>query len=99
MARGGVAEGEVAVGSGSVCGLCGWGQGDVVAESLELADVVVFAGVRVGVVAAEVIGAKVMESGLGILQEMPDDDEDGPSDGDDGTLFASASGDSSVAFA
>jgi hypothetical protein len=63
-----------------------------------LADVVVFAGVGVGAF-VEVVGAEVMEPGLGVLEEVPDDDKDGPSDGDDGTLLASASGDPSVAFA
>jgi hypothetical protein len=43
-------------------------------------DVVVLPGVGVGT-AAEVIGAEVMEPCVRVLQEVPDDDEDGASDG------------------
>jgi hypothetical protein len=60
--------------------------------------VAAFLGVRVGV-SAEVVGAEVTERGVRVLQQVPDDDEDGASDGDDGPVFAPPPGDPSVAFA
>jgi len=65
---------------------------------IKLADVVAFAGVGIGT-AAEVIGAEILELGVGFLEEVPDDDEDGASDGDYGSVFAAAPGKPSVAFA
>jgi hypothetical protein len=54
-------------------------EGDGVAECFELADVAAFLDVRV-CAAAEVIGAEITEPGVRILQQVPDDDEDGASD-------------------
>src|SRR5262249_9446436 len=73
-------------------------EGDPVAEGLELADVVeLFAfGVDAGVVE---VRAEVVEAGVGVAQQVPDDDEDGAADGDDGFLLAAAAGDAPVAFA
>lgn len=45
------------------------------------------------------VGAEVGECGLFVGQQVPDDDQDGPADGDDGFLLSSASGDAAVAFA
>ena len=44
------------------------------------------------------VWAEFAESGVGIGQQVPDDDEDGAADGDDGFLFASAAGQASVAL-
>ncbi|MEV6926024.1 hypothetical protein AB0M46_16225 [Dactylosporangium sp. NPDC051485] len=54
------------------------------------------AGVDAGGV---VVGAEVAEPGGGVGQEVPDDDEDGAGDGDEGFEFAAAFDDASVAFA
>lgn len=59
---------------------------------------VAFTGVRVGM-AAEVVGAEVMESCVRILEQVPNDDQNGTSDGDDCAFLAAAPRDSSVAFA
>ena len=45
------------------------------------------------------VGAEVDGSGLGVGQQVPDDDQDGAADRDDGFLLAAAAGDASVAFA
>ena len=60
-------------------------QGDLVAEGFELADVVALGALRVdpGVVEA---GTEVVIAGLGIGQQVPDDDQDGAADRDDGLL-------------
>ena len=50
---------------GSGCGF----EGDAVAECFELADVVAFLCVGVDVV----VGAEVMEPGVGVGEEVPDD--------------------------
>src|SRR5512132_518362 len=79
-------------------GLGGGFEGDLVAERFELADVVALAafGVDAGVVE---VGAEVVEAGVGVRQQVPDDDQDGAADGDDGLLLATAAGDASVALA
>lgn len=69
---------------------CG-GEGDGVAECFELSDVVVFTGFGVGV-AVEVLGTEVVEPGVRVLQEVPDDDEDGTADSDDGAFLAPSFG-------
>ena len=60
-------------------------QGDFVAECFEFTDVVALLTfwVDAGVVVA---GTQVVETGLGIGQQVPDDDQDGTADRDDGFL-------------
>jgi hypothetical protein len=72
-------------------------EGDLVAERLELADVVALGAIGVvgGVVEA---GAEVVEAGVGVSQQLPDDDQDGAADRDDGPLGATAAGDAPVAL-
>lgn len=73
-------------------------EGDVVAEGLECADVV--AGGSLGAQAGVVeVGSEVVEAGPGFGEQVPDDDQDGPSDGDDGLLLAPSSGYASVTLA
>jgi hypothetical protein len=62
---------------------------------LELPDVVALGaiGVVAGVVEA---GAEVVEAGVGVSQQMPDDDQDGAADRNDGPLGATAAGDAPV---
>ena len=47
-------------------------------------------------VSGVVIGAQILVSGFWIVQHMPDDHQDGPTDGDHGSGLAAASGDASV---
>src|SRR6266705_116475 len=76
----------------------GRGQGDVVAERLELADVV--AGLAVVVDAAGVVvGAEVVEAGGGVGQQVPDDDQDAAGDGGQGLELADAPDQAAVARA
>jgi hypothetical protein len=77
---------------------CGGFEGDSVAEVLEFADVVAHLAVEVdaGVV---LVGAEVVEAGVLFVEEVPDDDQDGPADGDDCSLLTAPSGDASVALA
>ena len=81
---------------------CGWvrlrGEGDGVAECFELADEV--AGFLVGVDAAGVVaGAEVVVAGGGVGEQVPDDDQDGAGDGDEGLELAAAVDEAPVAFA
>jgi hypothetical protein len=63
--------------------LCGLGEGDGVAEGLELADVA--AGFLVFVGAAGVVtGAEVVIAGGGVGEQVPDDYQDAAGDGDEG---------------
>src|SRR5215218_3364404 len=73
-------------------------QGDRVAQRLQLADVVALAavGVDAGVVEAR---AQIVEAGIRVRQQVPDDDQDGAADRDDGLLGAAAAGDAPVALA
>ncbi len=73
-------------------------QGDLIAERFELADVVALAAFSVdaGVVEA---GSQVVEADLGLGQQVPDDDQDGAADRDDGLLGATAAGQAPVALA
>jgi hypothetical protein len=72
-----------AVGSG--CGSEGHGE----PECFELADVV--AGLAVGVGAAGVVaGAEIAEAGGGVCEQVPDDDQDGAGDSDEGLELAPA---------
>ncbi len=64
-------------------------EGDVVAEGFEASDVAAF--LRGGRDAAVVvISAEVLKPGVRVGQQMPDDHEDGPSDGDGGSARKSA---------
>ena len=45
------------------------------------------------------VGAEVDEAGIGVGQQVPDDDQDGPADGDVGLGGAAAAGDPPVALA
>jgi hypothetical protein len=45
------------------------------------------------------VRAEVKEVGLGVRQQVPDDDQHGPADGHDGCLFVAAPGDAPVALA
>ncbi len=74
-----------------------WGEGDGVAECFELSDVVAFLGLWIEVCGV-VVGAEVGVGGVGVGQQVPDDDQDGASDGDDGAFVAASSGDASVAL-
>ena len=79
-------------------GLRGFGDGDSEAEGLDLPDVVLDLAVDIdaGLVVA---GAEVCEPGLGVTEQVPDDDQDGAGDGDLGLLLAAAAGDPVVALA
>ena len=73
-------------------------EGDPVAHGGELGDVVTqpaFGGDAVGVV----VGAEVAEAGGGVGQQVPDDDQDGARDRDQGFELAAAFDDAAVAFA
>ena len=63
-----------------------------------MADVVALLAVGVDAGVVEV-GAEVVEAGVGVGEQVPDDDQDGAADRDDGLLLAAAAGDASVAFA
>ncbi len=80
------------------CSGCGWGEGYLQAERLELLDEVALASVLVDA-AFVVVGAEVVVGGVGVGEQVPDDDEDGAGDGDEGFAFASAFDDAPVAFA
>src|SRR5215207_1265487 len=84
--------------SGRWCRSGGGLQGDGVAEGFELADVVALGalGVDAGVVEAS---TEVVVAQVGVGQQVPDDDQDGAADRDDGAVLAAASGDASVALA
>ncbi len=79
---------------GSGCGF----DGDAVSEGLELSDVVALLGFgvdRSGVV----IRPEVDVVGIGVGQQVPDDDEHRASDCDLCPLLAAASGDAAIALA
>ena len=69
-------------GAGWSGGLLAGGDGDVEAEGFQLADVAADLAAGVGVLRV-VIRAEVAVAGLGVLEQVPDDDEDGAPDGDD----------------
>ena len=79
----------------AIVGSGGGFEGDLVAQGLEFADVVAGPAVEVdaGLV---VVGSEVDEPGLVVGEQMPDDHQDGPADGDDGFLLAAAVGDPPV---
>ena len=73
-------------------------EGDLVAEGLELPDVVALLAVGADAGVVE-LGAEVVEAGVGVGQQVPDDDQDRAADRDDGLLLSPAAGDAPVAFA
>ena len=87
--------------SGLECCGCrsgGWGEGDVVAEGGELADEVAGLAGRIEVLGVPV-GAEVAVAGGGVVHEVPDRDQDGAGDGDQGLEVTSAFDDAAVAGA
>jgi hypothetical protein len=79
-------------------GLGGGFDGDPVAQGGELGDVVAQSSVggdSVGVV----VGAEIVEAGGRVGQQVPDDDQDGAVDRDEGFESAAAFDDAPVAFA
>ena len=82
----------------SIRKLAGGFEGDPVAHGGELGDVVAqsfVGGDSVGVV----VGAEVAETGGRVGQQVPDDDQDGTGDRDEGVEFAAAFDQAPVAFA
>ena len=83
---------------GCVFGSGGGFEGDAVAHRHQLRDVV--ADLAFGVdPAGVVVGAEVVEPGGGVGEQVPDDDQDGAGDRDQGFEFAAAFDDAPVAFA
>jgi hypothetical protein len=76
---------------------CG-GEGDAVAECFELADVVDLAPFGTDPVVEE-LGAKIAVAAGGVGEQVPDDDEDGAGDGDEGLELSHASGEAAVSGA
>ena len=76
----------MAVGDLALCASGGGFEGDSVSECLELTNVVAFGVFGAGAGVVEV-RAEVVEAGLVVAEEMPDDHQDGSTDCDDG--FAS----------
>ncbi|MEV0971241.1 hypothetical protein [Microtetraspora glauca] len=70
----------------------------MVAEGFELADVVALLAVGVGASGVEV-GAEIDEVRVGIRQQVPNDDQDGADDRDDGAFLALAPDDPAVTLA
>lgn len=68
------------------------------AEGFEFADVGVLLAVGVGAGGIEV-GAEIDEVHVGVGQQVPDDDQAGAADRDDGAFLALARGDAAVALA
>src|SRR5512132_629469 len=77
-------------------GLGGGLEGDLVAERFELADMVALGALRVD--AGVVAGAQVVEAGVGVREQVPDDHQDGAAHRHDGPLGAAAAGDAPVAL-
>ena len=73
-------------------------EGDGVAEGFELPDVVAGAVVGVGT-AAGVVRSQVAVAGIGLAQQMPDDDQDRPPDRDGGSWASATAGQAPVALA
>ena len=81
-----------------VFGSGGGFDGDPVAEGGELGDVVTHAAFDVDV-AGVVVGSEVMEAGEGVGEQVPDDDQDGAGDRNQGLELAAAFDDAAVALA
>src|SRR5512133_3841892 len=95
---GGVARPVMCGGVGGFGRSGGWLEGDLVAERFELAHQV--AGLAGGVDAVGVVvGAEVVEAGGGVGEQVPDDDQDGAGDGDQGLELADAFHETPVALA
>jgi len=73
-------------------------EGDVVAHGGELGDVVAHPALGVDE-AVVVVGSQVAEAGERVGEQVPDDDEDGSGDRDQGFELAAAFDEASVAFA
>ena len=78
-------------------GLGGGFEGDSVAHGGELGDVVAHPAFEVDA-AGVVVGSEVVEAGGGVGQEVPDDDENGAGDRDQGLELAAALDDAAVAL-
>src|SRR5512133_1052540 len=76
----------------------GLGEGDGESECRELSDVAASSAVGVGA-ARVVVRAEILIAGGWVGQELPDDDQDGAGDGDEGLELAAAFDDAPVAFA
>ena len=70
-------------------GLGGGFEGDPVAHRGELGDVVAHPAFDVDA-AGVVVGSEVVEAGGGVVEQVPDDDEDGARDRHEGLEFAAA---------
>ena len=81
-----------------VFGSGGGFDGDPVAEGGELGDVVTHAAFDVDA-AGVVVGSEVMEAGEGVGEQVPDDDQDGAGDRNQGLELAAAFDDAAVALA
>ncbi|GAB7184563.1 hypothetical protein ATKI12_6373 [Kitasatospora sp. Ki12] len=74
------------------------GEGDLVAELFELPDE--DAGLAGGIAEAVVpLGAEVLVGGVGAVDQVPGDDEDGAGDGDQGSVVAPSFDQAAVARA
>ena len=81
-----------------VFGSGGGFEGDPVAEGGELGDVVTHAAFDVDA-AGVVVGSEVAEAGEGVGEQVPDDDQDGAGDRDQGLELAAALDDAALALA
>lgn len=81
-----------------VWGSGGGFEGDLVAEGLEFADVVMLLAVEVdpGVV---VVGSEVAKVGVVVAEQVPGDDQDGSADRDNGSFLAASTRDPAVPLA
>jgi hypothetical protein len=71
------------------CSGGGWGEGDLQTERFQLLDEVALASLLVDA-AFVVVGAEVAVGGVGVGEQVPDDDEDGTGDGDEGFALPDA---------
>ena len=69
--------------------LSGGSECDRVSEGFELSNVTALFGRRIDV-SVVVIGAQILVSGVWIMQQMPDDHQDGATDGDHCSWLAAA---------
>src|SRR3954463_5096743 len=73
-------------------------EGDLVAEGFEVADVFALAAFAAEPVGVEV-RAEVVEVGVGVGEQVPDDGQDRAADRDQGLLGPAAAGEASIALA
>ena len=64
-------------------------EGDAVAQGGELRDVVTGSAFNVDA-GRVVVGTEVVETGRGVVQQVPDDDQDRPGNSDEGLELAAA---------